>query len=291
MNVVVIGPGATGCLFAARFMEAGHKVHLVDYREDRIQRLQNAGIELEGQEQTLHVYPKVTLHIPGGQDLILVTTKAHATPQLQFPPDTPILTLQNGLGNAEQISRMVGSGRVLAGTTLEAATLVDEGVAKHHAAGLTTFGSWTTCPDAQAQMLFQSAGFEVALTNTPGQVIWKKVVVSSGINPLTALLQVPNGRLLEIEGIRLLLRDLVLEAARVAATEGYSFDQSLVEHTETVCRNTASNYSSMLQDIQQGRKTEIDAISGEIIRRGKEAALPTPRTQVVYQLLRGLENL
>ena len=291
MNIAVIGPGATGCLFAARFQAAGHKVCLVDYRADRVRRLQKSGIRLEYNGETLMAHPKLSPLIPPGQDLILVTTKAHSTAGLQFPPDTPILTLQNGLGNAEQISMMVGSGRVLAGTTLEAVTLLGEGHVQHHASGRTVFGSWTTCADEAALTLFEGVGFEVEKTDRPGQVIWQKVVINAGINPLTALLNVNNGRLLENSGVRMLLRDLVLEAARVAANEGYRFKQSMVEYTEQVCRDTAANTSSMLQDIRQGRKTEIDAISGEIIRRAKMASLPTPRTKVVYQLLRGLESL
>ena len=88
----------------------------------------------------------------------------------------------------------------------------------------------------------------------------------------------------------MLMRDLVVEAAKVALTEGYRFDQSLVELTEEICRSTASNISSMLQDIRAGRRTEIDMISGEIARRADLASLPTPRTRVITQLVRALET-
>ena len=107
---------------------------------------------------------------------------------------------------------------------------------------------------------------------------------------MTALLDVPNGRLLELREVRQLMRDLVVEATKVAATEGYRFNYSLVERAEDVCRDTAENISSMLQDVRAGKRTEIDAISGEILRRAQYASLPTPRTRVVWQLVKGLEE-
>lgn len=121
-------------------------------------------------------------------------------------------------------------------------------------------------------------------------MLWKKVVTNAAINPLTAIVDCPNGRLVEVPELRALLRTLVVEAVKVAGTEGYRFDESLVEHTEEVCRRTATNISSMLQDIRAGRPTEIEAISGEILRRAELAMLPSPRTRVVYQLVKGMEQ-
>jgi 2-dehydropantoate 2-reductase len=167
---------------------------------------------------------------------------------------------------------------------------LEEGRVRHAAPGRTVFGAWTSCPAELAYKVFRDAGFEVMLTDTPGQVIWEKAAINAGINPLTALLDVPNGRLLEMADVRQLLRDLVLEATKVAATEGYRFQQSLVEAAENLCRQTKDNISSMLQDVRSRKKTEIRAISGEILRRAQAASLPTPRTRVIYQLVRGLEN-
>jgi len=136
----------------------------------------------------------------------------------------------------------------------------------------------------------RSAGFTTETTETPGQALWRKVIVNAAINPLTALVNVPNGRLLEVQELRALLRSLVVEAVKVAATEGYRFETSLVEYTEDVCRQTATNISSMLQDVRAGRQTEIEAITGEILRRADMASLPCPRSRVVYQLIKGMER-
>lgn len=290
MKVAVIGPGAMGCLFAARMAKAGLKVHLVDHRRDRAERLERSGITLESEGKAIVERPAISTQVPSGLDLILVMTKAYSTASLRFPPDTPLLTLQNGLGNAEILSASAGSSRLLAGVTTEAATLLGEGHVRHAAAGVTTFGAWTSCAPASAATLLETAGFEVRLTDSPGQMLWEKVAINAGINPLTALLNVPNGHLLEVRELRQLMRDLVVEAAKTAATEGYRFGHSLIELTEETCRRTGENISSMLQDIRAGRPTEIGAISGEILRRAQRASLPAPRTRVIYQLVKGLES-
>lgn len=290
MKVTIIGPGAMGCLFAARLARSGVRVHLVDHRTDRAARLEKTGITIETPAETFVERPMVTTHVPSGQDFILVLTKAYSTSMLAFPPDTPILTLQNGLGNVETLCAMVGSARVIAGATTEAATLLDEGRVRHSASGNTTYGSWTSCPTDAVTEVLTAAGFSAEVTDAPGQLIWEKAAINAGINPITALLDVPNGRLLDLKDGRELMRDLVVEAAKVASTEGYRFTRSLVEAAEDTCRQTATNISSMLQDIHAGRQTEIDAISGEILRRAQTASLPTPRTRVIYQLVRSLES-
>jgi len=290
MKVAVIGPGAMGCLFAAKLAKSGVQTTLVDYRPDRAANLQKSGITVEEAGGTFTAKPAVSARMPDGQHLVIVLTKAYSLKNLQFRDSYPILTLQNGLGNIETLCSMVGSARVLAGVTCEASTLLSVGHVRHVAPGLTTVGSWTSCSPKVAAEALEKAGFQVEETDAPGQKIWEKVAINAAINPLTALLGVQNGKLLDMREVRQLMRDLVVETAKVAATEGYKFGYSLVERAEEVCRETADNISSMLQDIRAGKRTEIDAISGEILRRAQLASLPTPRTRVVWQLVKGLEQ-
>ena len=290
MKVAVVGPGAMGCLFAARLAKSGVQTVLVDYKADRAARLQKSGITIETNSDVFTAKPAVSVGIPDHVGIIIVLTKAYSLKHLQFPAEGSVLTLQNGLGNVETLCAKVGSARVLAGVTCEAATLVSEGRVKHVAAGITSLGSWTSCPVKQTVDVLQKAGFEVEVTDAPGQKIWEKVAVSAAVNPLTALLGVSNGKLLELKEPRQLMRDIVVETAKVAATEGYRFNYSLLEKAEEICRQTAENLSSMLQDVRAGKRTEIDAISGEILRRAQVASLPTPRTRVVWQLIKGLEQ-
>jgi len=290
MKVAVVGPGAMGCLYAARIAKSGVECVLIDHTEDRAKRLSKQGITVEqaGTRETVPV--RVLTRAPSGTSLVIVLTKAYATPSLSLPPDAAVLTLQNGLGNVETLCSMVGSQRVLAGSTSEAATLLEEGVTRYVAPGQTRFGAWTSCEPDDALQALTKAGFNVEITPAPGQTLWEKAAVNAGINPVSALLNVPNGKLVESRETRQLLRDLVVESAKVASTEGYRFTQSLVERAEQVCIDTADNISSMLQDIRAGKRTEIDAISGEILRRAQLASVPAPRTRVIYQLVRGLES-
>ena len=290
MKAAIIGPGALGCLFAAHLAQGGVNVTFVDYKPDRAKRLQDKGIRVESSSGTITANPPVTVGVPPRQDLIIVLVKSHATHSLEFPPDTPVLSLQNGLGNIETLCAMVGSVRVLAGVTSEAAHELEEGVIRHAAASTTAIGSWTSCPPNHAVEILRKGGFQVEITDSPGQNIWEKASINAGINPLTALLDVPNGKLLDIREARQLMRDLVVEAAKVAATEGYRFTTSLVENAESICRESSENISSMLQDVRKHRRTEIDSLSGEIMRRAQLASLPTPRTRMIWQLVKGLEQ-
>lgn len=290
MKVAVVGPGALGCLFAGRLAESGVRTVLVDHDPRRAARLARNGIVIEHAGEPRAVNLAVTARIPAGQDLIVVLTKSHCTGLLKLPPDGPVLTLQNGLGNVEMLCALAGSARVLAGATSEAATLIAEGHTRHVAEGLTSIGAWTSCDPHAAALLLNSAGFNTRVTESPGQLLWEKLAICAGINPLTAILDLPNGRLLDLKDTRQLMRDLVVEAVKVAATEGYRFEHSIVETAESVCETTRENISSMLQDVRAGKRTEIEAISGEVLRRAQLASLPTPRTRVIYQIIKALEQ-
>lgn len=290
MKVSVIGPGALGCLFAARLAQAGIKVTLVDHRSDRVARLARSGISIETREGSASAKPAVSIQVPARQDFHIVCVKSYSTGALKLTKGASVLTLQSGLGNVERLCAMVGSANVMAGVTHDAATWLAEGRVRHSISGTTTFGSWTTCETKCVEKAFSEAGIAYQLTDSPGRVLWENVAVGAGIGPLTALLGIENGRLVEIGDVRQLLRDLVVEAAKVATTEGYKFEYSLVERAEEMCRQTASALSPMLQDVRADRLTEVEQISGEILRRAELASLPAPRTRVVYQLMKGLEQ-
>ncbi len=290
MKISIIGPGATGCLFAARFHRAGLTPTLIDNRTDRIRRLERSGITLETKSGTISVSPAFALRVPAKQDLVLVCTKAHATASVNLPPNVPVLTLQTGPSNIETLCGIAKPQNLLAGATYESVVSLGEGSVRHVAAGKTRFGGWTTCPTQPVESALSAAGFDFEVTDAPGGAIWERTAICAGIDPLTALLRIPNGRLLELKEARQLLRDLVVEAAKVAAVEGYRFETSLVERAEQVCLAATDAQSPMTQDVEAGRRTEIDSISGEIMRRAERAGLPTPRTRVIWQLVTSLQN-
>ncbi len=290
MKVAIVGSGALGSLFSARLARSGVQTTLVCRDAETASRLKQTGIIVDGPDGSFTATPQVASALPAGQDLVIVLVKSYHLKDVHIPAGTRTLTLQNGLGNVETLCSMAGSAHVLAGATHESAVLEDEGHVKHICSGRTVFGSWTTCSFEEAADVLTKAGFMVEITESPGQLIWEYAAIAGGVHPLTALLGVPNGRLLDIPEVRQLMRDLVVEAVKVASTEGYRFAYSLVERAEEFCTETREVLSPMLQDVKAGGLTEIEALSGEILRRAQLAALPCPRTRVIWQLMKGIER-
>ena len=202
-------------------------------------------------------------------------------------PDGLALTLQNGLGNREILSTRLGAQRVALGSTTTGATLLGPGMAKPGGEGkISVEGNGRL--QALASML-ESAGFEIEVVKDASAVIWRKLVINAAINPLTALLRIPNGQLLERPSARALMQSLAAETAAVATAEGARMARrSAVTAVENVALRTASNHSSMFQDIQRGAPTEIDAICGAVARAGRKHRVPTPLNQACLQLVRAL---
>jgi 2-dehydropantoate 2-reductase len=136
---------------------------------------------------------------------------------------------------------------------------------------------------------FQLAGFSVKTFSDMDGLIWGKLVVNAAINPLTALLGVPNGELLKLPTARVLMANTAREVASVSTAKGVQlpFNDPVAE-VEEVARKTAKNHSSMLQDIKRDAPTEIDAICGVIVEAGTQLGVPTPINDTLYQLVKAL---
>lgn len=300
VDVLVVGPGAMGCLHAALLSAAGVKTGLLDHRPERAERINERGIivEREGEQRTVHVRCSATAGEFAPTRLALLLVKAydtgeatrHALPALGA--DGGVLTLQNGLGNYEQISQIVPTARVLAGTTTFGATLLGEGHVREAGRGVVHFGSPTGNfrRAREAAGFLRAAGIECEPAASVDEVLWAKATVNAAINPLTALTGLRNGRLVEIEPLRDLLRAVTEEVADVARSCGVFMREGIVGTVEAICVETAQNRSSMLQDISAGRRTEIDYINGEIARRAGERGLEAPLCTMLAALVKGREE-
>lgn len=289
-QVAIIGPGALGCLFAVRLMQQGTGVTLVDYREDRRRLLMRQGITLETGDNAETVFPAVSLQVPEEASLVLVLTKACALETLSIPAAVPTLTLQNGLGVTGRLVAKVNEDWLLAGTTTEAATLLTPGKVRHTASGLTCIGSAAAYSAEPVVAMLRDAGFNCVQVNNPREMRWRKAVLSAAINPLTALLQVPNGELVKHDESRTLLRMLAEEALAVAQAYGLCLDFDAATEAENLCLKTAGNLSSMLQDLRRGSPTEIEVLSGALLTYGDRRNMTLPATALIYRLIRSLEQ-
>ncbi len=296
-RVAVVGPGAMGCLYAALLAEGGVDVLLLDYRPARAAKIEAQGIIVveEGRERAVHVPCRADVESAGTVALVIIFTKAYDTAaaiEHSLPvigKNTAVLTLQNGLGNYQQIARHVPLPQVLAGTTTAGAAMLGVGKIQVASRGEIVLGSpaGEKAAARRAIDVFAAAGLNARMEDDVEAILWRKALVNAAINPLTALTGRRNGELLEDADLRRLLGRVADETYSVGEHLGIGwgeFDPRLV--VEDVCRKTASNRSSMLQDVQAGRRTEIDSINGYIWRQARQQGLPAPLNEVLTILVK-----
>lgn len=302
MKVAIIGPGALGCLLAAKFKGAGAEVWLVDYRPERVELLRRQGIVLkapDGTESTVKV-PVGEARVVGPADLAILTVKAHQTraavqglPSLMGSGGLG-LTLQNGLGNLEEMARVVSPERLLGGASILGATKLGEGEVLLAGLGPTYLGPppGSLVPLAEVEAvaaLFRRAGLPCEVRDNIEAVLWEKLLVNVGINPLTAILGIKNGDLPNLGPAWELAVAAATEALAVAGVSGIDLSVDPETRLRQVCTATAANRSSMLQDMAAGRQTEIEALNAQVAARGAGHGLSTPVNHVLTQLIRALE--
>lgn len=309
MDIVIIGSGAMGCLFAALLAQGAPaaRISLCCRSAELAQRVCARGVVVEGLDGQRRAQPLAAFSSDGQEPLPQAAFDAAIV--LVKAPDTGAagqlaarllreggmaLTLQNGLGNREALAAHVGAARVLVGSTAQASTLLAPAEVRHAGAGVTMLAPQGEAQRAcalQLQALFQAAGMACELAGDADALLWAKLLVNAAINPLGALLRVPNGALAENADARALMAQVLAEAQAVAAALGVALPEGdALERALDVCRRTAANRCSMLQDVLRGRTTEIDAISGSVARLGAEAGVPAPCNATLAQLVRALQG-
>jgi 2-dehydropantoate 2-reductase len=301
MKIVMLGAGAMGSLFGALLSRSGKgEVWLLDIWEEHINQVKSHGlvVESEGKKTTFRVNATVNPLEIGLADLVIVFVKAYSTKDAVayvlpvVGKDTLFLSLQNGLGNAEIIASLVGTAKVVGGVTSQGSTLLGPGRVRHGGRGPTFIGpiGWRKTPIlGRIASLLSESGIGTEMSDDVEPVIWQKVLVNAGINPLTAMTGLKNGELLEFEETRTLLAMVVNEAEGVALKKGIPLEGNTVERVFEVCKATAQNRSSMGQDIDNRRRTEIDFINGAIVKEGKALRIPTPVNTTLTYLIKTIE--
>ena len=292
--VLILGSGALATLFAARLTRSGTPVSMLAGWPEGRRALALTGATLVEADGSEHSWPVGISDDPRdcrAARFALVLVKSwqteRAAQQLAacLSEDGLALSLQNGLGNREVLAAALGADRSAQGVTTTGATLLGPGRVRPGGEGALTI-------EAHARIgplagMLRQAGFSVDAITDVRAAVWGKLVINAAINPLTALLRVPNGELLERPSARALMAALAREAAAVAVAQDVRLPfNDPVAAAETVARNTASNRSSMLQDVLRGAPTEIDAICGAIVRLGDAGGLPVEANRACWQLVR-----
>jgi 2-dehydropantoate 2-reductase len=302
MKITIVGPGSMGCLFAGFLskQKSKHQVWLLDKTLDRAKRISLSGIVIEG-ISNLKTSVNITTDAKsiGPCDLVIIATKAYDTEQALksigplVSDESNILTLQNGIGNAQLITDMFGLERTVCGITYHGAWCISDGRVNHAGKGETIIGKPTGKIFRDLRNIsnaFNEAGILTKTSKDITGVQWSKLIINAGINPLSAICRIPNGSLIKHEGTREIMRQLVVEAAKTAKKNKVKLVyEDPIGKAESVCESTCSNISSMLQDVLGKKRTEIDFINGAVSRYAKSAGIKTPANDMIAQIIRAIE--
>lgn len=285
-------------LFAARLAQAGREITMLGTWQAGLDAIRENGVRLldsNGNEHQFNIQvtdnPRDCVGIKDALVLVKAWQTERAATQLKecLAEDGLAVTLQNGLGNRETLMQSLGLNRVALGVTTTGATLLGAGLVKAGGEGLISIERNPAFGPLEEAL--RSANFNVQIVDDAQSLIWGKLVINSAINPLTALLRVKNGELLERPPAREMMRNLARETAQVANAEKIKlpFDDPIAA-VEDVARKTATNHSSMLQDVLRGAPTEIDAICGAIVEIAQKHEVSTPANWACWQLVRAINS-
>lgn len=299
MLITFAGCGALGSLMASRLIESGIDVQVLQRPGAQHDALAENGITIEADGQRKQ-YPLAGISDDPAKlspsPLIIVLVKAYSTPDIApakplLTEDGIALTLQNGLGPADVLADIFGNDRTAAGTSTIGAYTISPGITGLGGWGDTVLGPWDADTDVSwIAELFNSNGLPADLVDDPRPAIWRKLAINAMVNTVTALTGLRVGGTRESQLLIDLMEGLGREAATAAARANVAFDfDGVWEQNMRNLVRTAANKTSMLQDIEAGRKTEIDAISGSILKYA-DSESDFPCTRTVYALIKSIDD-
>jgi len=292
-----------GSLFGGRLSLAGHDVVLYDIFREHVEAVQRDGLAIEDAADgtTATARPAASTD-PGsahGADALIIFVKSTSTGEAakQFAPlagrQSIVLTLQNGLGNESIIAEAFGKDRTAAGVTSQGATFLGPGRIRHAGKGPTHICMSDGRNEKLAPLCaaLGEAGFETHVSDNVAGLVWSKLVINVGINALTAITGQVNGKLVESEETKAVMADLVAEAVAVARARGIalSYEDPLATVYD-VARKTGANRSSMLQDFDRHRPSEIEVMNGAIVREAARTGTPVPVNATITRVIRAIEG-
>jgi 2-dehydropantoate 2-reductase len=300
MRIGIIGAGALGSVFGAYLHDSGEDVVLFDIDEDQVSAIDENGLFIERPDRDdLRVYPEVSTDPStlGVVDVAFVFVKAFDTRQAMrdaeplYDDETIVVTLQNGLKNMETIAEFVPDDNVVGGATTVGSATEGPGQILHTGWGKSILGGPDPERVEQVKELVEGASLETTVVDDPEPHIWRKQFVSVGIKPIAALTELVDGPLAEHDVTRSAMRKLIEEAVAVARAKDIEiFSEDPVEDAYHTCEINYETKSSMLEDVENARPTEIDHINGAIVEYGMEVGVETPHNQFVTELVKGKEH-
>ena len=296
IRVAVLGAGAVGCFFGGMLARAGHRVTLIG-RPIHVNAFRKSGLHFEGLKFDEHVAVDASTDASAvrGARLVLFCVKSTDTEQAaaQIAPhldaDAIVVNLQNGVDNTERIQSKVLQP-VIPAVVYVATEMKGPGHLKHHGRGDLVIGGLEDKKSLEKiKTWFEAAGVPVAISDNVAGELWAKLVVNCAYNALSAITQLPYGRMIEGPGIRDTMRDVVEETLAVAKASGVQMAPGMLERTYKIAEAMPTQFSSTAQDLARGKPTEIDHLNGYVVRRGEALGVPTPANRVLHCLVNLLE--
>lgn len=303
MNFAIIGgTGAMGSIFGGRLKQAGYDVTLFDVSEGAVQRIRREGLQLTdktGATDTIEIPATTHPAEVGPADVALVFVKCFHTEsaiRMAAPflgENTTVLSLQNGWGNAQTISELLGKERLMIGVNYVSGTVLEPGHVRQVGNPVAWIGRWGQPADLRAWQIAEAltkAGFQTTASDNVLLDVWKKLALNVVTLPTSALPGFTADRLIAHEPMMDVMRALLRETVTVAEAEGIGLDfDERWDYIVNLLRNAVGARGSMLQDVQAKRRTEIDVINGAIAAAGRRHAIPTPVNDTMVGLMKALE--
>ena len=300
IEVAVLGAGAVGCYYGGMLARAGHAVTLIG-RPVHVAAFAARGLRFEGLkfDEQVAVGASTEASAVRGCRVVLFCVKSTDTESAaeQMAPHLDagalVVNLQNGVDNTERIAARIAQP-VIPAVVYVATEMAGPGHLKHHGRGDLVIGELgAKLPAgalAQVKRWFEAAGVPVAISGNVAGELWAKLVVNCAYNALSAISQLPYGKMIEGPGIRDVMRDVVEETLAVAKASGVTMAPDTLERTYRIAEAMPTQYSSTAQDLARGKPTEIEHLNGFVARRGASLGVPTPANRTLAALVRLLES-
>lgn len=301
MKIAVLGSGAMGGLYSS-YLSRSNEVTVIDVNQALVDKVNAEGLEViepDGSSNVFH--PHAVLSTEGMEpvDLVIVFVKAmFSEGALQnnkgiIGPDTYLMTLQNGSGHEDTLGKFVPQDHIIIGTTQHNASVAGPGITRHGGSGMTHLG----CVTGSASRLqpfadaFTACGLDADVSDGVQKMIWNKMFTNVSASALTGALQVPLGYISSNEAAWDLCCRLIREAVDVAAALGMDFDyEEKVAEVKGVCDRSPEGLTSIYADLRNGRRSEVDTISGSVVRAGQKVGVPTPSHSFLVGLIHAMEG-
>lgn len=305
IRVAVLGAGAVGCFFGGMLARAGHRVTLIG-RPVHVDAFKKSGLHFEGLKFNEHVPVGASTEASAvrGARLVLFCVKSTDTgpAAAQIAPfldaEALVLNLQNGVDNTERIQELLKSARVscpvIPAVVYVATEMAGPGHLKHHGRGDLVIGALdkkiSTMSLEKIKSWFETANVPVAISDNVAGELWAKLVVNCAYNALSAITQLPYGKLIEGAGIRETMRAVVEETLAVAKASGVAMAPDMLARVYKIADAMPAQFSSTAQDLARGKPTEIDHLNGYVVRKGEALGIPTPANRMLHALVKLLES-